>query len=267
MDKISAENHLSKLNIIKMNENECPYCHDSGWLMTTRGAVACSCKQKAEIARRKAAFGISPALEKHTFVNFDLRHYADYLQTDQGPSYRILAQKSLDAAKKFSRDVQKGKKPRGILFVGNVGRGKTHLASAIANDLIEHGYSAKFVVVPEFLDALRFSYQKDEVATESDIIRQIQGTPVLILDDLGAHNYSEWTKGKIFTLLNYRLNYQLPTIITTNLVPGEDLDQVIGERTVSRIVEMCDLFYLFSDHDLRDKLRKINRLNPTGETV
>ncbi len=258
MDKISAEKHLSELNIVKINaETQCPYCHDSGWLITEEGAVACVCKRKSEIIRRKAILGITPALEKHTFANFDLRYYADYLQTDLGPSYRLLAEKSLEASKKFSRNIQKGKKPRGILFVGNVGRGKTHLAAAITNDLIDHGYGARFVVVPEFLDALRFSYQKEEIATESEIIRRVQGAPVLILDDLGAHNYSEWTKGKIFTLLNYRLNYQLPTIITTNLKPGEELDQVIGERTVSRIVEMCDLYYLFSEHDLRDKLRKL----------
>lgn len=261
MDKISADKYLTKLNQVKNHEDaECPFCHDSGWVITGTGALACACRQKAGVAHRKAALGVSPALEKQTFANFDLRHYADYLQTEQGASNRVVAERSFDAAKRFSREIQKGKKPRGILFVGDVGRGKTHLAAAIANDLIEHGMSARFVVVPEFLDALRFSYQNDEVNTESNIIRQIQNTPVLILDDLGAHNYSEWTKEKIFTLLNHRLNYQLPTIITTNLDPGEELDQVIGGRTVSRIVEMCDFYYLVSDQDLRGKLRKIKQL-------
>jgi DNA replication protein DnaC len=77
---------------------------------------------------------------------------------------------------------------------------------------------------------------------------------VLVLDDLGAHNFTEWTQNKIFSLINYRMNHGLPCVITTNL-SLEEMNQVVGLRTVSRIIEMCKIYRLYVDEDIRVVMR------------
>jgi len=77
--------------------------------------------------------------------------------------------------------------------------------------------------------------------------------PLLILDDLGAHNYTDWTRNKLFSIINYRLNYMLPTIITTN-INLEDLEHFLGERTTSRIIHMCHPYRLLVEVDIRVQL-------------
>ena len=62
---------------------------------------------------------------------------------------------------------------------------------------------------------------------------------------------------QIFTILNYRLNHCLPCIITTNL-DVDAMSEAIGERSVSRIMEMCDYHFLFSGADIRRKQKGEN---------
>jgi len=70
------------------------------------------------------------------------------------------------------------------------------------------------------------------------------------LDDLGAHNYTPWTCNKLYSLLNYRLNYHLPVIITTNLDLVE-IEKFLGKRTTSRILQMCNVYRLTVQKDIR----------------
>ena len=163
---------------------------------------------------------------------------------------RKLAEEALFAAKNFVALVKENKSPQGIIIQGDVGRGKTFLAASIANELIKYDIDIFFMIMPEFLEELRFSYQSGGEFNEAEIMQRAEKVKILILDDLGAHNYSEWTKNKIFTLLNYRLNHQLPCVITTNLTIDE-MDNVIGSRFISRILEMCDFYRLFCDEDIR----------------
>jgi len=247
---------------------DCSLCHDTGWVVTEKGALLCLCRQKERLERKKSAAGLTQALVDNRFEDFCLDYYPEYIKTEKGTSYRALAKKALNAARDFSRNCaalygkvdkknprQKAKNPiQGLLFEGEAGMGKTHLASAIANELLEKEVDVLFLVVPEFLDTLRFSYNNENNANEEELIKRAQSTQVLILDDLGAHNFSQWTRGKIFNLINYRLNHQLPCVITTNL-SADELNMEIGSRTVSRIMEICDIYYLDSDKDIRLKMR------------
>ncbi|MGI5891956.1 MAG: ATP-binding protein [Bacillota bacterium] len=231
---------------------QCPLCRDTGWRIIDDQAAACSCRNEQLLAKRKAKAGLSAALLEKTFATFKLQYYPEYLKVEQGASYRVLANKALNAAKDFVACQIAGKTSRGLLFEGDVGRGKTFLAAAIANKLLENDVDTLFLVVPEFLEQLRYTYQNDSQSNESQLMNKAANVPVLILDDLGAHNFSDWTKNKIFTLINYRLNHQLPCVITSNL-SIDQLNNVIDSRTVSRIMEICDVYRLHCDMDLRMK--------------
>lgn len=277
-----AKTDLEKIALDGLNKNlknitsfasaekvyDCSLCHDTGWVITERGAMPCLCRQKERLEKKKAAAGLTQSLINNRFDNFCLDYYPEYMKTEKGNSYRTVAKEVLRTARDFAENCailygkankknprQKIKAPlRGLLLEGEAGMGKTHLASAIANELLEKEVDVLFLVVPEFLDSLRFSYNNENCASEEDIIKKAQSARVLILDDLGAHNFSQWTRGKIFNLINYRLNHQLPCIITTNLSVVE-MNEEIGSRTVSRIMEICDIYRLECDEDIRLKKR------------
>jgi len=75
------------------------------------------------------------------------------------------------------------------------------------------------------------------------------------VDDLGAHNYTDWAKNKLYTIINYRLNNRLPTLITSNL-DLNDLEQYLGQRTTSRIIQMCKFYRLLVETDIRMLMRR-----------
>jgi DNA replication protein DnaC len=107
--------------------------------------------------------------------------------------------------------------------------------------------------VPDFLDELRATYHKGGEETDINEISLLNGArqvEVLILDDLGAHNYTPWTCNKLYSLLNYRMNYHLPVIITTNLDLLE-IEKFLGKRTTSRILQMCNVYRLTVHKDIR----------------
>lgn len=119
---------------------------------------------------------------------------------------------ALAAAREFAQE------PGGwLVFSGPSGCGKTHLAAAVANQRIEAGSPALFMVVPDLLDHLRAAYRPDSDIAYDDLSEQLRGTPLLVLDDLGAQSSTPWASEKLFQLINHRYNARLPTIITTNL--------------------------------------------------
>jgi DNA replication protein DnaC len=135
-------------------------------------------------------------------------------------------------------------------FLQDGGSGKTFLAASIANALLAKEYKVLFLVVPDLLDELRASISGRNEASESDLLDIARTVPILILDDLGAHNYTEWSRNRIYSILNYRMNEQLPTIITTNL-DFDEIEQYLGERTCSRLLQMCRIFRLTAPQDIR----------------
>lgn len=258
MEKIKVEQFWG--GVFREPDYACSLCHDCGWVTTEKGVVACSCRYEELLARRRKSARLTPALLKMRFENFRLGYYPEYLKIIEQDKEitihaRAMAQKTLEASQEFVHTLAEGKASRGLIFEGEVGRGKTFLAASIANALVEKGVNLLFLVVPEFLEELRYTYQQDSPDSEEEIMGKAENAPVLILDDLGAHHYSDWSKNKIFTLLNYRLNHHLPCIITTNLSVDE-MGQAIGSRSVSRIMEMCDYYFLFSGGDFRHQKRE-----------
>ncbi len=230
---------------------KCKKCNGTGFILRNDTAYRCSCWSKRVLELKLKKANLNHNFANASFSNFNLTYYPNTSPARGEATYRERALKALNAARKFVNQANTGSIDKGLFFCGPVGSGKTFLATALVRELIENNHNALFVVVPDFLDTLRFSFDKDDLGlTERELMDVVWNVPILVLDDLGAHNYTQWTLNKIYSLLNYRLNNKLPTVITSNLSLPE-LEKLLGERTCSRIIALCNIFRLLVPKDIR----------------
>ena len=135
-----------------------------------------------------------------------------------GPEANARYDAALRAARAFAEE------PVGsLLLTGGHGTGKTCLAAAAANRLIQQGRPVLFTFVPDLLDQLRGGYADDAALSHDELFEQVKNVPALILDDIGAHNGTPWAEEKLFQVVNHRYLSGLPTVLTS-AVPLERLD-------------------------------------------
>jgi len=121
--------------------------------------------------------------------------------------------KKLGLALKASQEYARN--PLGwLVFVGKPGCGKTHLAAAILNYRMRHGYQVSFKFVPDLLDHLRATFSPQSPVTYDQLFEEVRTAPLLVLDDLGAQSSTPWAEEKLYQIIVYRQETRLPTIVT-----------------------------------------------------
>lgn len=124
-----------------------------------------------------------------------------------------------------------------LLITGSTGSGKTHQAYGAIRSLLAGGVRLRWIkTTAEELYAAQRPRQGVDGEQE---MRALMACPLLIVDDLGAAKATEWTEALTLRLVNHRYEYMLPTIFTTNLPLGE-IRAALGDRTASRLAEMCE---------------------------
>lgn len=133
---------------------------------------------------------------------------------------------------------------RGMYIHGSVGTGKTHAAYAMAEHAqSEMKLSVMFWNVTELLAEMRADFDRTQYDKHHVEERLMDFRGVLFLDDIGAEKMTEWVAEQFYRVVNKRYEEALPTIFTSNL-PVFELGDRLGDRTASRIVEMCDIYPL-----------------------
>jgi len=157
----------------------------------------------------------------------------------------------------FIKKYQKGISIKGIYLNGNFGCGKTYLLSAMLNELAKKGHKVAMIYYPEFLRALKESFNgTDEYKIKFNYIKKVD---VLLLDDIGAETLTEWSRDEILgTILQYRMEENLPTLFTSNLTMKElethlsttnkDVDKVKARRIIERIKQLTTDVTLISEN-------------------
>lgn len=215
----------------------CPLCQGAGFVHSRLPSgnpdfsrvVACRCtKEKAahkKSSRLQSDSGLAKLQRSMTFENFDWK------RVNLPPEQRENLKEAFRIALEFA------KSPEGwIVFMGETGCGKTHLAAAIANYCLASGKRVLFVVVPDFLDHLRSTFRPDSAVSYDEVFEAVRNAPLLVLDDFGEQSTTPWAREKLYQIINYRYNERLPTLITT-WYSLDDIHEKVEPAIASRLVD------------------------------
>ncbi|MEE9198979.1 MAG: ATP-binding protein [Dehalococcoidia bacterium] len=150
-----------------------------------------------------------------------------------------------------------------LVLMGPSGRGKTHLAAAIAHYRRQKRTEVLFLLVPDLLDYLRSTYAPESKITYDELFNKVRTVPLLVLDDYGEQDEKAWAREKLYQIINHRYNARLPTVITTRL----SLDE-IDARISSRLADPeLTTFYAITSSNYPSGIRDdiTSRQRPGGK--
>jgi DNA replication protein DnaC len=218
----------------------CQYCFGTGMeVVADKGARRCRCRTQNIQAKLLEAASIPRRYQECSLSNY---------QPAKGNGSQLLA---LTLSHRLARVYPAV--DRGLLFMGSVGVGKTHLSVAILRALIEKGISCLFYEFGALLKEIQNSYNPISHTSELKVLEPVFNTEVLVLDELGASKPTDWVRDTMMQIINARYNDKKLTIFTTNYLDtrhqrsDETLEDRIGVRLRSRLFEMCKTVLIDGD--------------------
>ncbi len=228
----NASSALGQHEAIARHPVSCSYCFGSGMeVVPGKGAKRCRCRTQDSRAKLLAAARIPRRYEGCSFSNY-------YPAPGNGAQLLAfnLAFKLVDEYPAMDR---------GLLLMGSVGVGKTHLSTAILRALVEKGINCLFYEFGALLKEIQDSYNPVSRTSEMKVLAPVYEAEVLVLDELGASKPTDWVRDAMMQIIGTRYNNRRLTIFTTNYTdarrhPAEEiLEDRIGVRLRSRLFEMC----------------------------
>jgi DNA replication protein DnaC len=219
-------------------------CDGSGFLFdeVKRVARPCSCRP-ARLARKRAAAVQGRLPKVYRDVSFDREPVLSIARANEHP---------VRAIKHYCRTIgERLDEGRGLWLMGNPGTGKTTLAMLVSKTAMEHDRTVAIYSLPRLLAMLRDSYADGARYSLNELIDLLSSVDLLHVDDVGAEQTSPWVLEQLYTIVNTRYEDGRAVMLTTNITDAEVLKEQIGERTVSRLHQMCGDALPFMGEDAR----------------
>lgn len=199
----------------------CSKCNDTG----SDGTKMCDCMKQLCGKLMAESLNKSAQLTLSSFETFRLSYY-------KGNDYFTM-ERIFNFARNYAAEFTPTS--GSILMFGKTGLGKTHLSLAIANEVLQKGYSVLYDSTINILHKIQkenFSYDKN-----TEMLDTVMDAELLILDDLGTEYENKMYNSTIYNIINTRLNRGRSTIISTNM-DFKQIGERYDERVVSRLTSM-----------------------------
>jgi DNA replication protein DnaC len=218
----------------------CAYCFGSGMeVVAGKGARRCRCREEGGRTKMTESARIPRRYDGCSLHNY-------FPAPNNGTQL-----KAFNYAFRLVREYPAVE--RGLLFMGTVGVGKTHLSVAILRGLMEKGVPCLFYEFGSLLKEIQDSYNKISHTSELRLLAPVYQAEVLVLDELGASKPTDWVRDTMMQIIGTRYNDKKLTIFTTNYLDArraatdETLEDRVGVRLRSRLFEMCKTVQIEGD--------------------
>ncbi len=227
---------------------KCDKCKDTGWILKkhedgTSYAVSCQCREKEKLKQQWKSSGMNLDSINLTFSNFSI--------------WNKFSKALKETAIAYFNDFNKIKNSRqnSLLLSGQPGGGKTHIAVAVAINLINTGIKVIYMPYREALTNLKINI-KDENYYRSTLDRY-KMCELLMIDDLYKGKVTVADINILFEIVNYRyVNYK-PIMVSSEMTIEEILE--IDEGIGSRVYEMCSSYIVTIPKNKDNNFRLCNK--------
>jgi DNA replication protein DnaC len=208
----------------------CPLgvCDGGGWILGPEDvARPCECReQRLRRGRNRGVASVIPP--RYRGVSFDR------------PPVTEIEPMVVRVVRSWVEDMEANVEAgRGLWLMGDTGTGKTTLAMLVSKAALQDNRSVAIYSLPKLLARIRRTYDS-EPGGDSYLafFERLTSVDLLHIDDLGAEKRSDWVLEQLYALVNERYEAQRSMVVTTNL-DQQQLEEQIGPRTVSRLIEIC----------------------------
>ena len=219
---------------------DCPICEDRGYLSD---GTLCSCYLQERMQNIMAQSGMSAAMQQYRFDNF-------YLDGFDKPED---IQKKLEWCQQFAHQIVAGTCKDCPFMRGDVGRGKTHLSSAIANVVLSGGKTVIYKRAADLFDMIRQYKYEEGTDRWHEVLEQLIGCDLLVIDDLGAERTTDFVTEQLVLLLEERNYRNKPWIINSNLKLSQ-IQDTYNTRVSDRIMDRATMILLERKNSYRKEL-------------
>ncbi|MEA2443678.1 MAG: replication protein DnaC [Thermoleophilales bacterium] len=206
----------------------CPYgeCDGSGFVLREEDDTAAPCRcREQRVARARTGRLASQIPRKYRGVAFD-RHPINLME----PMF-------VRPVQQFCRAIDERLESGDSLgFLGDRGTGKTSLAMTIPIEAMRRNLTVAVYTGPDLLTAIRSTYDD---SSYSQLMESLVAVDLLHIEDLAVARPTEWVLEQLYTVINARYQDERSIVFTADVSVPSDLGAHIGDRTASRLVEMC----------------------------
>lgn len=199
------------------------------------------CPKCREEAQRGETCAVIPMQSRAVEINryacgfpkrFAASRFDTYRADHEGQQY------ALNTARGYADNFRQDAHATGacLSFMGTVGTGKTHLACAIGNTVLDAGLKVLYVTARQAVNAIKETWRRDSQTTESQALAKFLAPDLLIFDEVGVQFNTEAEKVLMFDIIDGRYGRMLPSVVISNLTL-DGLKEYLGARSVDRLRE------------------------------
>ena len=252
LEQFRCDNYNNTIGTLNENDGiECDICKNKGLIGIVRfdefygvyefNTKTCKCFRKRQLVHIARKNGFDELIKLRAK---DYKRNYDWQKNNYAKMYKYCCEEK-ESNKWF-------------VAVGQVGSGKTMIASICANNILYNTNREIFYINwLVFINKIKRDLANDNISEVNDSLDHLKNVDVLFLDDV-LKKYVETDLKYIYEIINYRYTNNLKTIITSEYSIDELLN--IDQATFSRMVQRANGYIIDETKDKSKNIR-LSELN------